>query len=279
MSDTQNQLDQLVSAVLKSSKYKNVCEELVRYIGTRELSIHRTTKKAIKTTKNKLHQIGGAYFETRIDYTRGLEELVQANASGNNRDLRQVCKKLMSLHISTKERNEILEEFYSTMLVGIQPIRVVLDIACGLNPLAIPWMSLDENVIYYAYDIYLDMIDFIQEFIAMIGVQGQAQACNVIQSPPTQQADLALILKTIPCLEQLDKAAGLRLLETINANHLLISFPVHSLSGRSKGMIKNYETRFRELVQGKPWGIQRFEFATELAFLVTKGRMHTRYDE
>jgi 16S rRNA (guanine(1405)-N(7))-methyltransferase len=59
-------------------------------------------------------------------------------------------------------------------------------------------------------------------------------------------------------------------LETIRADHLLVSFPVHSLGGRSKGMVENYEVRFRELVQDKPWSIQRFEFATELAFLVTR---------
>ena len=90
---------------------------------------------------------------------------------------------------------------------------------------------------------------------------------------------MALILKTIPCLEQLDKTAGLRLLETIQAEHILVSFPVHSLGGRSKGMVENYEARFHALVQGKRWAIQRFEFATELAFLVTKEEMHASHAE
>jgi hypothetical protein len=35
-------------------------------------------------------------------------------------------------------------------------------------------------------------------------------------------------------------------------------------------MAHNYEQRFWELMAGKPWSVQRFEFATELAFLVSK---------
>jgi 16S rRNA (guanine(1405)-N(7))-methyltransferase len=49
------QLDQLVNAVLKSPKYKNVCEDLIKNIGMRELSKRKNLKIAVKSTKNKLH--------------------------------------------------------------------------------------------------------------------------------------------------------------------------------------------------------------------------------
>ena len=270
MSEPETQLDQLVGAVLKSPKYRDLCEELVRHIGRRELAARRSPRAALKATKNKLHQVVSAYFESRIDYARALEELEQASASGDRAALRQVCQKWMAKHSSTRERIEILDQFYTATLAGVRPLRVVLDVACGLNPLAIPWMGLDEGTIYYACDVYTGLVRFIQDALPLLGVRGQAQPCDVTQSPPAQTADLALILKTIPCLEQVDKMAGGRLLETIRADHLLVSFPVHSLGGRSKGMVENYEARFRELVQDKPWSIQRFEFATELAFLVTR---------
>jgi len=70
--------DQLVGDVLKSRKYRYVCEELVRQIGTRELAVRRNYKEAVKTTKKKLHQVSGAYFEAKISYARAIEELKQA---------------------------------------------------------------------------------------------------------------------------------------------------------------------------------------------------------
>ena len=243
---------------------------MIRNIGARELATRRNWKEALKATKNKLHQVGGAYFDAGTRYSQWLDTLKRAAQIADHTLLRHVCMEIMEHHSSTRERLGILDQFYTRTLAGLLPIHRVLDIACGLNPLAIPWMGLDKDVQYYAYDMYTDLADFLNGFMAAIGVQGRAHACDITHSPPTYQADLAFILKSLPCLEQLDKSASLRLLEAVQADYLLISFPVRSLGGREKGMVQNYEERFWELMSGKPWPVQRFAFATELAFLVNK---------
>jgi|SRR5579859_3645701 len=267
--DAERGLDALVQAVLERPKYRSICPDVVRDVGARELAKRRNMQEAIKATRGKLHQIGGAYI-SGSQYARWLAELTQASQSGGMPALRPVCRQVMQQHASTRERLPILEQFYASALAGLPPSRVVLDLACGLNPLALPWMPLAEDAEYYAYDIYQDMADFLNGFLALTQMRGRAEACDVLQACPTRHADLALLLKAIPCLEQLDKDAGLRLLETVNTDHLLVSFPVHSLGGKSKGMAQTYEAHFRQLVAGKPWAIQRFEFATELAFLISK---------
>jgi 16S rRNA (guanine(1405)-N(7))-methyltransferase len=57
------QLDKLLEAIQSSSKYRHIDIDLIRAIGTSELEKRRTLKEAIKATKNKLHQVGGAYQE------------------------------------------------------------------------------------------------------------------------------------------------------------------------------------------------------------------------
>jgi 16S rRNA (guanine(1405)-N(7))-methyltransferase len=174
----------------------------------------------------------------------------------------------MRWHASTRERLAILDEFYSQTLATLPPIRSVLDIACGLNPLARPWMPFSNQVEYMANDIYADLIAFIGEFMRIAGIKGTAELRNVIDDPPTRPVDLALILKTLPILEQVDKSAVPRLLDAIQARYLLISYPVHSLGGRSKGMAQAYEAHFQALAAGRDWRVQRFVFATEVAFFV-----------
>jgi 16S rRNA (guanine(1405)-N(7))-methyltransferase len=71
-------------------------------------------------------------------------------------------------------------------------------------------------------------------------------------------------------LEQVDKQAGLRLLDGLQAENILVTFPAHSLGGRSKGMVQNYSDHFARLVDDKPWQITRFDFPGELAFLIRK---------
>jgi 16S rRNA (guanine(1405)-N(7))-methyltransferase len=84
--------------------------------------------------------------------------------------------------------------------------------------------------------------------------------------------DLALLLKTLPCLEQAEKGASARLLDAINARHLVISYPVASLGGRQKGMFDTYEEQFAALAEGRGWSTQRFLFDSELAFIVDTGQ-------
>jgi 16S rRNA (guanine(1405)-N(7))-methyltransferase len=256
--------------VLTSSKYKDVSADLIRSIGARELAKRSSLKEAVKATKSKLHQVGGAYLADREDYAGWLHELERLFRSGDQDAFLAYLRKVMSYHASTRERLPILDQFYKTILADLPPIHRVLDVACGFNPLALPWMPLARPIEYYAYDIYKDMLVFLENFMSLIQIQGQAQVCDIIQSCPTTPVDIAFVLKALPCLEQIDKSASAALLHRLNAKYIVVSFPVHSLGGRTKGMEANYEARFRSLVEGTAWGIKKFEFATELVFLVVK---------
>lgn len=269
MAKTGDPLDELVSAILKSQKYSRVCEDVVRRVGAAELDKRRSLKEAIKAAKNKLHQIGGAYLDDSPNYAAWSRALAEA-APSDPEALRTACREIMSHHASTKERLSILDEFYAAVLTDLAPVHSVLDIACGLNPLAIPWMPLAPGATYTAYDIYHDMTGFLNSFWPLVGIEGHAYARDIGPFIPPEPVDVALVLKTIPCLEQVDKSAGLRLLENLNAAHIVVSFPAHSLGGYDKGMVEHYEARLRTLLERKEWPVRRFEFATELAFLITR---------
>jgi 16S rRNA (guanine(1405)-N(7))-methyltransferase len=265
-----DQLDRLVDAVLASPKYKYVQRELVSHIGIQELEKRAGLKQAIKATKKKLHQIGGAYWPHEVNYERWLGQLEEAARPGNDPELLQCCRTIMSHHASTAERLPILAQFYERIFAELPPVQSLLDLACGLNPLAIPWMALPADFEYYAYDIYQDMIDFINRFMAIIKVKGEAALFDLSQGGPTRPADVAFLLKALPCLEQLDKAVSSRLLHDLEAGHIIVSFPAYSLGGKQKGMPAHYEKWFRDITRDQVWSIKRLEFATELVFIVTK---------
>lgn len=262
-------LDEIVAAVLSSAKYRAVSPDLVRAIGARELARRPNVKAAVKATKNTLHQAGGAFRDAPIDYGRALARLREATAAGDD-SFRAACRAVMAWHTSTRERLPILDAFYAETLAGLPPPGRVLDIACGLNPLARPWMGLPATTELVVYDIYADQIAFLNEVFALSGQPGRAEVRDVIGSPPDTPADLALVLKTLPCLEAIDRRAPERLLDALQAPRLLVSFPAQSLGGRRKGMAVHYEASFRRLLDARGWPAERFIFDTELAFLVEK---------
>ena len=270
--NTEQELDALVAAVLASAKYRHVSPVFARAVGARELAIRPNLKAAIKATKNALHQAGGAFQDAPIDYARALIRLQEAwNGDQTGVPFRDACRAALAAHTSTRERLPILDEFYTTIFTALPapPLRV-LDIACGLNPLARPWMPLPPSTEYVACDIYADQMGFLNDFMALCGYSGRAEVRDVIGSPPDEPADLALILKPLPCLEAMDKSAPTRLLDAVRAPWLLVSFPAQTLGGRRKGMTAHYESRFRALLDERGWPARIFEFKTELAFLVQK---------
>jgi 16S rRNA (guanine(1405)-N(7))-methyltransferase len=119
-------------------------------------------------------------------------------------------------------------------------------------------------------DIYEDLARFLQAALQALGAAVKAEARDVLADCPTDEADVALLLKALPCLEQLDKTAGSAILDTINARHIVVSFPTQTVGGRDVGMRENYAARFEALAASKPWRVERIEFANELVFRVTK---------
>ncbi|HEY60412.1 MAG TPA: 16S rRNA methyltransferase [Anaerolineae bacterium] len=263
-------LDQLVSIILTKPKYQNIHPDFIRHIGKQELVKRTNLKEAVKATRSKLHQVGAAYFDCKPDYSARQAQMKGLSKDNENNKLKAFCQLVMQNHASSRERLPILKTFFNETLAKLTPITSVLDLACGFNPLAIPWMPLNKNSCYLAYDIYHDLIAFINYFFTYTAVKGKAVTANIITDIPHSPVQIALLLKSLPCLEQFEKGISRRLLNKINARHLLVSYPIHSLSGKSKGMRENYTRQLNELIKYKSWEVERFDFPSELAFLIHK---------
>lgn len=260
-------LDKLVELILQSPKYRHVSPDFIARIGAEEMHRQAHFKAAVKATKNKLHQTASAYLKANINYAHQLAAIQHAEDTAAQK---AACLQTMRLHASTAERIPILEEFYQVTLAPLTPLTSILDIACGLNPLAAPWMPLAPNALYFAYDIFQDMTAFLTGALASLGLRGSAQVADIGAFIPPQEVDIALLLKALPCLEQSNKHVNLSLLAGLRARHLLISYPTRSLGGKQKGMVPTYDQHFASLVAGTGWDVQRFAFPSELVFLVTK---------
>jgi 16S rRNA (guanine(1405)-N(7))-methyltransferase len=268
--DSNTRISDLLEKVLEKPKYRSIHPGLIASLIQEESAKGRSEKDVIKSVTGKLHQVGAAYFQRKPEYEKWSQRLAELPKDIHSSDAKVFCEEIMRSHSSTNERLPILEKFFNETLAGIAPVESVLDLACGLNPLAAAWMPLSSDVQYFGCDIFSDMTGFLNKFYTHINLAGRFTTCDLTETLFPNKAQVALLLKTLPCLEQIDKGIGVDLLERIPADHLLISYPVRSLGGRAKGMGKTYETQFNELAAAKKWKFQRFEFGSELAFLVTK---------
>ena len=59
--------------------------------------------------------------------------------------IKEFCLEILARHDSTRERIPYLSEFYEAILEIAQTPRIILDLACGLNPFALPFMGLPQG--------------------------------------------------------------------------------------------------------------------------------------
>src|SRR5687767_1641323 len=125
---------EVFARVLRSRRYGTVAPEVVARLAAEEAPKARNLAEAEKRTKRRLHQIVGAY-TVEPAYDRLLASLRAAHAAGPAA-FRQACATTMQQHASTRERLPILEHFYRDIFALTGPPASLLDIGCGLNPLA-----------------------------------------------------------------------------------------------------------------------------------------------
>lgn len=265
----EDDISNFVAQVQESAKYAQFDPELVRQIALEELRNQKDWRDALKTTRTRLHRLAGAFLAPKIDYAKWLDNYGSL-PSDDVQAFKETSKRMMKLHASTQERLPFLDSFFETCLAPIAPIRSVLDLACGLNPLAIPWMPLQEDCIYHACDVVEPLIGFLNAYFPLVRQSGSAFTCNLLQSIPQQKVQVAFILKLLPILDQVDPNASTHLLDQVRADHLLISYPSKSLGGRSKGMKQTYASHFERITSGRNFEVRSFDFPNETVYLLSR---------
>ena len=130
-------------------------------------------------------------------------------------------------------------------------------------------MPLREGFVYHASDVVTPLVDFLGSYFELFGINGTASIGDLSCSFPTQKVQLALLMKTLPLMEQIESGLAGKILDNIQADHILITYPLRSLGGRKKGMEQTYRSQFDQLAAGRGWKIQEFSFPNEIAFLAT----------
>lgn len=265
-----DELEAVVAAVKESRKYRDTSEQTIRELAAEALLQYKKQKQAIKAVRRRLHSIMAPYLGDP-DYEAATSALEAAFASGDEEHIRTTCEGVLYAHLSTRERLPILDSFYDEIFAVTGSPQRLLDVACGLNPLALRWMDLAPNVEYFAYDIHEPRIDFINRYFQLEALPPLARLQDVALQPPREPGDVALFLKEMPRFERNYPGQGRVLLEVLPVKYLVISFPTVSTHG-GRSLVQRYRDFFSELVQDKSWPVTELMFDGEMVFIAEKAQ-------
>jgi 16S rRNA (guanine(1405)-N(7))-methyltransferase len=267
----------VVTAVKQSVKYGDTSEATIRELAEEAVRQHKKAKPAIKAVRVRLHSIMAPYLGDP-DYAAEAVRLDAAFAANDAAAIAAVCLDCLNAHLSTRERLPILTDFYERIFTITGKPQTIMDIACGLNPLALRSMGLlpdngtrktDDGLRFYAYDIHEPRIAFINHYFRLEGLPELARVQDVASALPQETVDVALFLKEMPRFERNYGGRGRPLLDALNANYLVISYPAVSTHG-GRNLTNRYREFMFQLIAGHDWPVTELLFDGELVFIVEK---------
>lgn len=213
--------------------------------------------------KAVLHQTWDAYFASRPDWKK-LQQRLEA-------DVGNAVHELLSLHSSTRERQEIYTEFYKRIFEITGMPTSILDVACGFNPLAYDFMNLKSGTKYFASDIDIEEIEFLKSAVETLKPPIEFHfECKDLIVDEFQAVDVAFLFKVLQPLEQQKKGSAIEVVRKINVKWLVITFPTKSISGKQKGMVEFYKAWFAANIESEIKGFEHLEFDSELVYVCQK---------
>ncbi|MCC6617993.1 MAG: methyltransferase [Chloroflexi bacterium] len=242
---------EIVERVRRSNRYRDVDPALVERLAAEELPRSRSAEDAVKRVKRRLHQAVGAF---------------RASLPADGDPVAA-----MRGHASTRERLPSIESFYAGIWAITGPPRSIMDLGCGLNPLALRWMGLAPAVRYVAIDADERPLAIVRAHLAASGHQHDVRRGDLAREVPGDEVDVALLLKLVTTLDRQDPDAATRLLRGLRARHAVVSFTTRSLGGRDRGMERTNRERMDRLVTdaGRVSAVAEASVTGELVFVLT----------
>lgn len=227
--------DDLLSKLLSSKKYREVCPDTVRRIWNECAGKYKKPGDVDRAAREALHGITAAFMtgEEALQLARDMQAW-----HCDKTDIG--LERMLGRHASTRERLPLSETdaLYGRLFGITGRPRSVLDLACGINPLYLGARGIHA----VGVDISGGAVEAVNRFGQVYGMPVRA-VCADLLSPgaiPDGAYDVALLLKLLPLFERQRAASAMDVMRAVNAKWLVASFPTRTLGGRNVGMAAHY---------------------------------------
>jgi 16S rRNA (guanine(1405)-N(7))-methyltransferase len=272
--DEKAALAALWAAMRNPSMAQAVEAEVVRGRG-RGAARRRLAKEARKHVYHDLRR----YTANAGRRERLREELEVAIRGGNSEAVKATIRELLESHASTRERLLSYEEFDQIVAKAVGRPRSIVDLGCGLHPLAHRFGDPERGAeAYLAIDKDPGSIRVLEAFAGWLEgsplIVEQADLEEVDWEAETERMgvdsfDLAYLLKLVPVLQRQQPAAMSRIAE-IPARVLVVTGSKEALA-RHEDISRREEQVVKRFVEGlSPAAVTRAETNDEIVYVVRR---------
>ncbi len=238
---------------LKGIANKIIEDELNNYLTKHKLNLINPAKKEIKIIikdiRSKLRTAVGMFQTSNKNRALLLE---------NNK-----ISELLKTHYSTAERFDFYP--YLKKIIKKLNINSIIDLGCGLNPLALA----EKNVDYCALDINEEDLSLVKKYFEKNSINGRVIICDLRKLPENiPKADLAIIFKVLDIIEKSNYKLAEKIIQNAGAKYILVSFATRTISG--KPMVFKRRKWLEYIIKRLNYPYNTFNSNNEIFYLINK---------
>lgn len=260
-----------IAEVRQSRKYRelDLPEQTLTDLIGQEVGRHKSDREALQAARMRLHNLVAPYLGDP-DYPVAALQLEAAFASREPGAIQAACADILKTHASTRERLPHLDQFYTAIFSITGRPATLLDLACGLNPLAFPWMDLPPATHYHAYDLHQPRVALLNHYFRLQGLAPLAEQRDILVEPPQIEADVAFFFKEAHRFEQRRRGCNRPFWLSLHVKWLVVTLPASSLTGRHD-LAAGHRKLVSKALAGLDWPVMEQQVGNELIFCIHKG--------
>ncbi len=267
----QQDIQDFISDVQNSKKYRDLAlpPAFLKDLINQELSQTKNKRLVKEAFRKKLHEVIAPYLE-EINYPSETNRLNTLHAEGMSyQQLKTWAIETMRKHASTRERLPRLPLFYAVIWQAIGQPKSILDLACALDPLALPWFDTPQLEAFYAVDIHKLRLDFLDTFFQHYFPFATTLQQDFISTPITLPVDCVFLFKEVHRMEKRKSGSTKKLIETLNTRHLVITLPATDLRGHHS-LLDYHNQMIERIVNGLDVKVSQAQVGSELLYFIKK---------
>ncbi|MGB9674654.1 MAG: hypothetical protein ACPLX8_00815 [Nanopusillaceae archaeon] len=236
--DLRNISDKVLENLIKKelNKRKYLYDKIIRAESIKEIKQDPDFYYFFKDLRRLLHEIYGLFVPKDV-------KTINKIIFNEKISLEEKIINLLELTRSTAERLNFYRQIYQNIF--IEDPEVILDLACGLNPISI-YFSEKKPKKYYYVDISEYILDINYKILSEIGIENKGWVIDLLDPDEKifEHYQYIFLWKTFPLLEKYDYRAPRDLISKLKFDYLILSFPQKSIGKkRNLGLAWRYKIK------------------------------------
>ena len=223
----------------------------------------------VKFVRKEAREVYGLFMTPEISkMVKYLEQLAKAKGT-TSALLHDLHKKLLKIHLSTKERLGLYPDLYKDLFAITGKPKKILDLGCGFTGISLFFSGI-KNISYVGCEFNQQDVDVLNHYFKIIGkissVKGKAIKLNLMKHPKNvakYKADVVFIFKLFDIL---DNKINEIIMKNLKSKWIVVSFPRKTVGKRV--MKQQRRAGFQKMLRRLGYEYETLTYPNELFYIV-----------